>query len=163
MATPRPAGPLSLSPSSFARLVLVLVGVVWLGVGFAGVADPRELGDWLDFDLESNTALAEFRAMYGGLALALAFLHIAAAVRGAWLRPALLMSATITAGLLLGRLVSIGLSGMFGPVALVLAGVEVVLLVLSAVALWRLWRPAAPVAAEAESAPPPDETPTETP
>ena len=129
-----------LSPNNFARLVLILVGVVWLSVGVSALVDPVELADWVDFELESNSALAEFRAMHGGLSLALALLHGGAAVRGAWLRPALLMSSTVTGGLLFGRLVSVAVDGMFGPFVLGLAGLEVLLLGCAALALWRLWR-----------------------
>ncbi|GEM_PF-3398366 len=151
-----------LSPQNFARLVLILVGVIWLCVGLSAMVNPVDLADWVDFDLETNTALAEFRAMYGGLSIALALLHGGAAIRGAWLRPALMMSSVITAGLLVGRLSSLVLDGMFGAFVLGLALGEVVLLGLSAAALWRLWRaPDAPVptpqvaAAAAPAAPAP--------
>ncbi len=155
-----------LSPNNFARLVLVLVGVVWLAVGVAALADPTGTADWVDFDLESSSALAEFRAMYGGLSVALALLHIGSAVRGAWLRPALLMSSALTAGLLTGRLVSIGLDGVPGPFVLGLALSEVLLLGLSGVALWRLWRQpgaaTAPAPPAVSAAPPSAEPATST-
>lgn len=153
-----------LSPNNFARLILVLAGVIWLGVGISGFLDPEGLAAWADIDLESMTAVAEFRAMYGGLSVALAGLHLGAAVRGAWLRLALMMSSAITGGLLVGRVATIALDGMFGPVALGLAGIEVVLLALSGTALWRLWKtpasaPAAATAAAPVAAPVPAEEP----
>lgn len=143
----------ALSANNFGRLILILAAVVWLGVGVSGLVNPTELADWFGIDLESKSALAEFRAMYGGLSIALALLHGGAAVRGAWLRPALLMSSTITAGLLFGRVVSVAMDGMFGPVVMALAGIEVVLLGLSGIALWRLWRgPVADTAPKAVAA-----------
>ncbi len=124
--------------------MLVLAGAVWLGVGVSGFVDPEGLADWVDFELGSRTAVAEFRAMYGGLSLSLALLHLVAAFRGAWLRPALLMSASITLGLLFGRLSTLAIEGIFGPVAVALAGVEVLLLAIAGLALWRLWREPGP-------------------
>jgi hypothetical protein len=128
----------SLPPRWFARLVLVLNGAVWLGVGAVGLVSTLWLADILNFKLDGATARSEFRAIYGGLFCAIATLHFVAAIRAKWLVQALTASLVLDIGLVAGRSFSIALDGAPGPVALGLFVGEVLLIGLCGVALWRL-------------------------
>ncbi|GEM_PF-1766096 len=134
--TKKPKSPLP--PRWFARLVLVLSGVVWVAVAVAGLLDARWLADMADFELTSTTAHNEFRAMYGGLTAAIAALHFIAAIRSTWLVQALWASLLLDVGLTAGRFVSLATDGIPGPVGLGLMFGEWALIGLCGVALWRL-------------------------
>jgi len=126
-----------LSPHNFARLVLVLVGSVWGSIGLWALANPQSLADAADFQLMSPTAFGEIRAMYGGLGVALGLVHIGAAVRQMWLKPALLTATALLIGLLTGRISGVVLDGFPTPTGLLLLFAEFVLVGLSAFALFR--------------------------
>lgn len=122
----------------FARLVLVLAGMVWLAIGLWAMADPVALAESLDLELRSDLARLEIRAMYGGFSIALGGLHLLASTRAAWLVQALVSTTVLTAGLLTGRFLSIAVDGFPGVFALVLIGSELALVAVAALALWRL-------------------------
>ena len=133
-----------LAPHNFARLVLTLIGVVWLAVGVPGLLSPEWLADWVDFELQNDLAKLEFRAMYGGLSIALAALHLAAATRKALLAPALVAASTLLIGLAGGRIFAVALDGMGGLVGLILLLSEIGMVVLAGLALFRLRQGGAP-------------------
>lgn len=124
----------------FARLVLILAGLVWLGIGLWSLADPVALAEAVDFELRSDLARLEVRAMYGGFSIALGALHLLAAGRAVWLTPALVSTTVLTIGLLTGRILSIAIDGFPGVFALVLIGSEAALVAVAGLALWRLLR-----------------------
>ncbi len=128
-----------LSPRNFARLVLTLVGVVWLSVGLWAFANPVGLAGLVNFHLENATARLEIRAVYGGLSLALAGLHFAGVTRKAWLRPALVMTMATLGGMATGRLISLAVDD-FSAVGAGFMASEVVGTGLAAFAMWRLLR-----------------------
>lgn len=137
-STPPPAATASLSAHWFSRLALVLTGLVWLGVALGGLFYPDQLTGWTGIDLESRTARSEYRAVFGGLPAGLALVHLVAAFRSAWLRPGLWMATTLVVGLLAGRILTVVVDGVPGPVAWALTGAEGFLLVICLVGLWRL-------------------------
>jgi hypothetical protein len=126
------------SPATFARLVLVLTGLVWLAIGLWAMADPVALADSVDFELRSDLARLEVRAMYGGFSIALGVIHLLATTRAAWLLPALAASGISMVGLVSGRLLSVAVDGFPGPFAMVLIGSESVGIALIGLALWRM-------------------------
>jgi hypothetical protein len=126
-----------LSPTNFARLVLIFLGAVWLSIGAWGLANPQSLADAVDYQLMSPTAFAEIRAQYGGFPIAVALLHIVAAVRQVWLKPALMMSTALVVGLLTGRLSGLVLDGVPTITGGLLILSEFVMVGLSAFALAR--------------------------
>ena len=128
-----------LSPPTFARLVLVLVSVVWMSIGLWAFANPVGLADLVDFHLESSMGRLEIRAMYGGLSIALAVLHFAGVVRKKWRVPALAMAAATLSGLACGRIVSLAVDDFAATGAMLLAS-ELVGLALVGLASWRLVR-----------------------
>jgi len=127
-----------LSPPAFARLVLVLGGVVWGAIGLWALSDPDGMAATVDLRLRSDLARLEIRAMYGGFSLALGLLHLVASSRAAWLMPALVATGTCTVGLVSGRLFSVALDGISSPTALILIGSELALIGVVGLAIWRL-------------------------
>ncbi len=122
----------------FARLVLVLAGLVWLAIGLYAMADPVAVADSVDFELRSDLARLEIRAMYGGLSIAVGALHFVGAVRSVWLVPTLVVAIVLTLGLVTGRVLSIAVDGFPGVFALGLLASELTLVAVASLALWRL-------------------------
>ncbi|MEE2828298.1 MAG: DUF4345 domain-containing protein [Myxococcota bacterium] len=96
-----------LSASALARVLLALVGGVWLWLGAASITQPGEVAAVVDLVLDGPTARFEFRGMYGGLSMAIGLLHIVGLFRRPWLQPTLLVSATLLGGLVTGRITSL--------------------------------------------------------
>ena len=132
-----PARP-PMAAESLARVVLGVMGLVWMVIGLWALADPRSLADIVDLRIDSALGRLEIRAMYGGFSVALGLLHGVAASRRAWLAQGLVVTGFLTTGLLSGRLLTVALEGVPGPTALMMIGAESAGLTLVAVALWRL-------------------------
>ena len=133
-----PEGRSPSSPPTFARLVLWLIGVVWLGVGVTGLAHPVWLAGTVDFELPTTLARFEFRAMYGGLSLALAGVHFFGTTRRHWLAPTLRLAGILMLGLFAARVLSIAVEGFPGIIGLALISLEATGLGLVVLALRRL-------------------------
>jgi hypothetical protein len=112
-----------------ARAIVLLNALVFVDFGAAFLAKPQALAQLLDIELGSASALADMRAMYGGLPLALGILFFSALRRAAWLAPGLLLVIATSAGLALGRLYSMPASGLPAPAIFVLLASEVASLV----------------------------------
>lgn len=117
----------------FAKTVLFLNGLLFLVLGLRGVWDPVAHLALVEFQLNTPTALAEARAMYGGAHITLGLLFLVAAFQRAWLKPGLTVLAVFIGGLAAGRLAGVMADGANTPVILQFLGIEVVDLVL---ALW---------------------------
>ncbi|RHX87217.1 DUF4345 family protein [Leptospira stimsonii] len=65
---------------------------------------PLKLASWIGIELQTTAALADFRAMYGGLCFGIGIVLVLALFRKEWLSSGLLLSVTTAGGLLLGRL-----------------------------------------------------------
>lgn len=147
---PSPAGPDAdkakdkvkrspLAPNNFARLVLALTGTVWFGVAISAFTNPVDMAAGLDFAIDqTKLGRYEFRAMYGGLSMALAMLHFVGGSRVRWIPMTLVMSLATLAGLALGRLVSISVDGLPGGMGIPLLMVELLGITLTVWAMWRL-------------------------
>ncbi len=127
-----------LPPRWFARLALILSGTVWLAVGAFGLFDPLWLADVVDYQLTNPMARFDFRAMYGGLPMAIALLHFIASVRARWLVAALTASAVLDLGLGSARIFSLVVDDLPGPLGLTLLISELCLSGICFVALWRV-------------------------
>ena len=130
---PRPA----MAGLPLARLVLALIGLLWLIVGLLGLFAAQWLADVVDYRLESNLARFEFRAMYGGLCVAIATLHAVAVARKVWIGPALVCTGVLLVGLLSGRLLALVVDGFPGVTGAGFAVIEAVGITLVLVAMWR--------------------------
>lgn len=138
-AVPRPVAQ-PLSPVVFGRLVLVLLGSVYLAVAVTVLADPVRAADWLDFEARTVMARTELAAVYVGLMGGLAAAHFAASAKAVWIAPGLGMGVLTVGGLFLGRTVGAFTAGVPGALGLALWAVEGALLALTLFAGWRLWR-----------------------
>ncbi len=101
-----------------ARIFLGLTGLVWLPYGLFCFLRPSFLAAAAGVAASSTTGTIELRAMYGGLQTAFGALLILGALRPAFARAALLMTAFLCAGLgasrLLGATVASELSSYTG-------------------------------------------------
>ncbi len=141
--TPAPKPPAKpLAPRNFARLVLALSGSVWLALGIVTFFDGHWVADLADFELTSNTAEGEFRAMYGGMPISLAVLHLIGATRARWLPAALMLALGTTIGMFSGRLFGLITVGVPGALGLFLLLAEVILSGLLGAAIYRMGREA---------------------
>ena len=96
------------------RIFLLLSALVWLPYGIYCFVQPSSLAAIAGVGLQSPTGSTELRAMYGGLQAALGALLGLAVLRASLVRPALVATAFLTAGLgsarLLGTLIDGGVS-----------------------------------------------------
>ena len=87
---------------------------------------PRYFAAQLDITLSSASAVADLRAMYGGLSLGVGVLYLLG-LKNVAFRPAAIALATSTsAGLALGRVITIVVDGMPGPLVLAFLASEIV-------------------------------------
>jgi hypothetical protein len=121
-----PAGE-RLPAASFARLVLLGVAGVWGAVGVWALVDTPGAADAVDYRLETNLARFEFRAMYGGMALAMALVHTVMAARRGWLGPGLALAGATLLGLASGRVYSMAIEGAPGLTGLLLLAMELLM------------------------------------
>ena len=107
-----------------ARMLLWFSFPVFVGFGFQGVAVPRWLAGFVNITLGSSTALADFRAIYGGVPFALGVFMLIALYRETWLYPAIALDGMCVAAAGLSRVYSWTVSGVPSPIILVFAGIE---------------------------------------
>ena len=128
-----------LPAEAFGRLVLALIGVAWLGIGVTALFQPEWTGGVVDFDLSSSElARFEFRAMYGGLSVALAGLHLFGVVRTRWLLPCLSMSALTAVGPAGGRIVALSAGDVPGGLGFLFLVIELAAMGLAVFAIARI-------------------------
>ena len=97
----------------FARIVLALNGLIFLGYGLLCFLVPTTLTSAAGLGMETTVAATEVRAMYGGLECAIGVLFLLAALRESLLEPGLIAGVTVFAGLGVGRALGIAVEG--GP------------------------------------------------
>jgi hypothetical protein len=106
------------------RAIVVVNAVVFVAFGLAFLAAPEALAATLGIELGSTTALADFRAIYGGLTLACGVLFFLSLSRAGWLPPSLFLVAASSAGLLVARIYSTLVSGVPSPIIFVFCALE---------------------------------------
>ena len=89
-----------------ARPFVLVHAAVFLVFGVAFGAAPAVLGGLLGIELRDATALADFRAMYGGMSFGVGLSFAAALTRREWIVPALFTIATTSGLLLFGRILT---------------------------------------------------------
>ncbi len=113
-------------PEVIAPLFLGANLVVFFLFATAFLFAPRYFAAQLDITLSSTSAIADLRAMYGGLSLGVGALFVLG-LKNVAFRPAAIALATLTsAGLAVGRVITIGVDGMPGPLVLAFLGSEVI-------------------------------------
>ena len=124
----------------FSRILLVLLGLMFLGFGVAFLLRPTQMAQMVSVQLPEPTAKMEIRAFYGGLEIGLAVFLFACAAMGAWIKPGLLAAGLACAGPALGRTVGLLLDGRPKSVIFTILAVEVASAVVVAIALALEWR-----------------------
>lgn len=119
--------------TTFAKVFLVINGLVFLALGARGIWDPVAHLALVEFQLNTPTAMAEARAMYGGASITMGLLFLTGAFSRAWLKPSLMVVAVFLGGLAIGRLAGVMADGANAPIILQFLGIEVLGTVL---ALW---------------------------
>lgn len=128
------------SPSLVELATPLFIGAnlaVFAAFAAGSLVAPQAFAAQLDITLGSASAIADFRAVYGGLSLGVGVLF-ALSLREVSLRPTAVLLATLTAGgLMLGRLITMVTDGMPGPLVLVFLGSEVIAVAVGLVLLTR--------------------------
>jgi hypothetical protein len=122
------------------KIFVAVNALVWLALGPASYFAPVDLAARLDIALTSPTAIADFRAMYGGVPLGIGIFLVMGLRRREWMKPALMLIALATSGLLLGRVITMAQPGEVGTIIYVFAALEA-LAVVGAVWLYRAIKP----------------------
>jgi hypothetical protein len=136
----------------FVRWVLGVSAAVFLALGLVFILRPLMMLGALDIKAEPGKALADIRAVYGGLDLAIGILLIYYFVRRQW-ATGLGISALVCVCLAIGRLVGILIDPATDILTFGLFASEVLGAVLSAVALFLARQPEPTVVAVETAAP----------
>lgn len=89
------------------RAILWLTAAGFLGFGLAFALWPSPMITYIDIQLPTATAFADFTATYGGLELGVGFFLMVCAYRADWLEPGLWAATATFAGFAVVRLISI--------------------------------------------------------
>ncbi len=119
-------------------IFLVINLLVYLGIALVSYASPLQVAGWVEIQLPTSMAIADFRATYGGMCLAVAVLIFQALREDAWVRPALLLIAVSCVGLPLGRVLTWAQTGELAPLMAKFMTIEAIG---AAFAIWFLIRP----------------------
>lgn len=96
------------------RMYLVTNLTIFAAYSACAWMSPKRLAGWVDIELQSVTAVADFRAMYGGMCLGAGFIFALGFLRHEWRVPAVLLAVTTAGGLLLARLWTALIEGPVG-------------------------------------------------
>jgi hypothetical protein len=118
---------------TLATAIVAINAAIWMGFGPAFYFWPEAIGEHLGISLQSPTALADFRAMYGGAPLGVGVFMAIGLRRAEWFKPALMVVILGTGGILLGRLISVAHDPGIEAFQWAFIGLEVIML---AVAIW---------------------------
>lgn len=116
-------------------ILIIINALVFLAMGPIFIFWPKEFASNLGIELTNVTALADFRAMYGGLSVGVAPLFIGSIYKKDWKVPALVVIAGTSGMLLICRLFTALKDGNPGQLIWFFAVNELVSLSL---ALWAL-------------------------
>ena len=95
-----------------ARLLVGLGSAFFFVYGLLALVLPEQFARLVELPLASPSALADLRAMYGGLPLALGFVLLRGARDPLWLAPSLFIIVATLAGAAGARLYSVAVSGL---------------------------------------------------
>jgi hypothetical protein len=129
------------------RIFLALSGLVWLPYGIFCFFQPGYLEQAAGIVATTATGTIELRAMYGGLQAGFGAFALVAALRAAFVRPALIAACFLFAGLATARLLGSIAVGELSPYTAFALCFEWGSL---AIAAWLLRRPSPMAAASAQ-------------
>lgn len=119
------------------RAVLAIVAVIFIPFGVWAILDPVAVAGLTQVQLPTPTAIADGRAIYGGLTLGLALFAALCAFRPEFTRPGLWAVLLTVAGAFLGRLGGVIVDGAGTADTYRTLVFELVIVALAAVALAR--------------------------
>ena len=119
----------------FARVVVAVNGIAFLGFGLVGLFSPQTLADPIGYILSTLSAYIEVRAFYGGYEIGTALFLLICAAKREWVRIGLLASVLMIGGTMGGRTLGFIVDGNPSTVMRVVLALEVVAALVSAVAL----------------------------
>jgi hypothetical protein len=96
------------------RILLIFVGATFLAFGVWGLVDPSRVTAITEVTLGTPAALADGRAVYGGLTAGLGIFLLKAASRPQWLEAGLWVCALSLGVPALGRILGIVMDGASG-------------------------------------------------
>ncbi|XDD49371.1 DUF4345 domain-containing protein [Leptospira sp. WS92.C1] len=97
--------------SFISKLFLVLNTGVYAAFATGFFLIPVKLASLIGITLEGTAALADFRAMYGGLCLGIEAVLLIGIIKAEWRTFSVLLACTTAGGLLLGRVYTLLLDG----------------------------------------------------
>jgi len=121
----------------FPRWILLGIGVIFVPFGMWALAQPVAVAGMTEVQLPTPAALADGRAVYGGLTLGLGAFFLLAALRRSMVRAGLWAAFLSIGAAGFGRALGVVLDGARGPAVFPTLGFEIVLAALTAFALTR--------------------------
>ena len=97
--------------TTLARLLVAINAAIFGTWGIAFLLQPVALAAKLDIALTSPSAIADLRAMYGGMNIGFAIAFGLGVRYAAWLRPTLIIATLASTGLATGRLLTMAIDG----------------------------------------------------
>jgi hypothetical protein len=107
------------------KIFVAVNALVWIAFGPAFYFAPETLAGQLDISLTSPTAIADFRSMYGGAPLGIGIFMAMGLWRKEWMKASLMVIVLCTAGLLVGRLITMVQPGGVGSIIYFFAALEI--------------------------------------
>jgi Domain of unknown function (DUF4345) len=106
------------------RLVLVIVGLSFVGFGALFISNPSEMAAIVSLALVDRTGRTDVRATYGGLEVGVGVFLLACALRRDFVRVGLFASACVLVAMATSRFVGLLLDGWWQPLELLIAILE---------------------------------------
>ena len=98
------------------RLVLVIIGLSFVGFGAAFIAYPGDMASIVSLVLINATARTDVRATYGGLEFGVGVFFLTCAMRRDFVRVGLFAAACVLVGMATARTVGLMLDGFWQPI-----------------------------------------------
>jgi hypothetical protein len=112
--------------ATFTKAFIALNVLVFVGFGLSYIIAPQYFAAPVEIEVRTPTALADFRAIYGGLSLSVGLFFALGLFRPAMVLPALWLIAGSSLALALSRVYSTLASGVPGPQIFLFTGLELV-------------------------------------
>lgn len=106
------------------RLVLVIIGMSFVGFGLAFLSYPGDMAALVSIALVDAGARTDIRAIYGGMELGIGVFFLACAMRRDFVRVGLFASACVLIGMATARFVGLLLDGFWQPAQLLFMLIE---------------------------------------
>jgi hypothetical protein len=123
--------------NTFSQILLLAIGVIFVPFGIWALAQPTAVAGMTEVELPSPAALADGRAVYGGLTLGLGVFFLLAARSTQLTRAGLWVALLSLGGAATGRLLGVVLDGASGRSVIPPLAFELLWSVLAATALTR--------------------------